>query len=59
MEFKVANPIDTSISQRLKRERGEIIQKFKDEYFNDGKSSDPLAYEKRRFTQNVTKHYPR
>lgn len=53
MEFNVPSPIDTAISQRLKRERVEIIQKFKEEYFNEGKSSDPLAYEKRRFTQSV------
>jgi hypothetical protein len=53
MEFNVPSPIDTAISQRLKRERAEIIHKFKDEYFGDGKANDPLAYEKRRFTQNV------
>lgn len=53
MEFNVPSPIDTAVSQRLRRERGEIIQKFKEEYFNEGKSNDPLAFEKRRFTQNV------
>jgi hypothetical protein len=53
MDFNLPSPVDTSISQRLKRERGQIIENFRKEFFNTGNLNDPLEIEKRRFTQRV------
>ncbi len=48
-----STPIDTAVAQRLRRERGLIVENFKNEFFGTNNSTDPLAQEKRRFTQTV------
>ena len=63
METDFQNPVDTAISHRLKRERKQIIDKFKKDYLYESDSDDPLEKEKkkrekqkRRFTGgNVTR----
>ena len=53
MQFAMPSPMEQAISQRLKRERGDIIERFKVDYLDSGDSTDPLAAEKRKFTQQV------
>lgn len=56
METDFQNPVDTAISHRLKRERKQIIDKFKKDYLYESDSDDPLEKEKKRFTGgNVTR----
>ena len=49
----MSSPMEQAISQRFKRERGEIIERFKVDYLDSGDSTYPLSAEKRKSTQQV------
>lgn len=50
------SPTDTAIASRLRREREQILANFRAEYFNQGDVNDPVLQEKKRFTQQATRH---
>lgn len=52
----IPGPTDTGIASRLRREREQILTNFRAEYFNQGDANDPLLNEKKRFTQQATRH---
>ena len=53
MSVAVPSPVDTAVAQRLRRERAQIVDNFKKEFFVPNIPDDPLVAEKLRFTQQV------